>query len=367
MKYISKAYVFALLVTLNMPALSFPAFAQDVEFAWAAGMGGTGYDYGYGIAVDASGNVYTTGSFEGTADFDPGSGVSNLTSAGDNDVFVRKLDASGNFLWARSMGGTGSDRAWGIAVDASGSVYTTGYFRNTADFDPGAGVFNLTSAGSTGVFVQKLDTDGNFLWVKQMGGTSSDYGYAIAVDASGNVYTTGSFRDTVDFDPGSGVSNLTSAGDNDVFVSKLDASGNFLWARSMGGTGSDRAWGIAVDASGSVYTTGYFRNTADFDPGAEVSNLTSAGDNDVFVSKLDASGNFLWARSMGGTGSDRGGGIAVDASGIVYTTGWFSSTVDFDPGAGTVNLTSAGARDIFVQKLSPPALDMPTATCFSFR
>ena len=102
------------------------------------------------------------------------------------------------------------------------------------------------------------------------------------------------------------------------------------------------------------------------DPGAGVSNLTSAGDNDVFVSKLDASGNFLWARSMGGTGSDYGYDIAVDASGIVYTTGWFSSTVDFDPGAGTVNLTSAGARDIFVQKLSPPALDMPTATCFSF-
>jgi hypothetical protein len=156
MKYISKAYVFALLVTLNMPALSFPAFAQDVEFAWAAGMGGTGYDYGYGIAVDASGNVYTTGSFEGTADFDPGSGVSNLTSAGDNDVFVRKLDASGNFLWARSMGGTGSDRGGGIAVDASGIVYTTGWFSSTVDFDPGAGTVNLTSAGARDIFVQKL-------------------------------------------------------------------------------------------------------------------------------------------------------------------------------------------------------------------
>jgi len=252
----------------------------------------------------------------------------------------------------RAFGGTNADLGEAIAVDSAGNVYTTGYFKGTVDFDPGDGTSNITSAGDNDVFVSKLDSSGNFVWAKRFGGSDSDRGFGITVDASGNVYTTGDFRGTVDFDPGDGTSNLVSAGGADVFVSKLDSSGNFVWAKRFGGTSSDDAIGIDLDSSGNVYTTGYFYLTADFDPGDGTSNLVSAGSADVFVSKLTSAGDYAWAVRFGGTNSDWGSGIALDGSSNVYTTGFFNSTVDFDPGAGTCNKTSAGLHDVFVSKLN---------------
>ena len=326
--------------------------AQSPTLTWAKQLGSTSNDYGNSVFVDASGNVYTSGSFQGTVDFDPGAGVSNLTSAGSDDIFVSKLDASGNFVWAKAMGGTSADASKSILIDASGNVYTTGLFRGTCDFDPGAGVSNLTSAGTDEIFISKLDASGNFLWAKRIGGTSGDRGLSIVVDGSGNVYTTGYFQGTVDFDPGAGVSNLTSAGSYDIFISKLNSSGTFVWAKAIGSTYDEQGTSIALDASGNVYTTGFFTiNTVDFDPGAGVSNLTPAGSADAFVLKLDASGNYVWAKAMGGTSFDPGYSIKLDGSGNVYTTGNFQGTADFDPGAGVSNLTSAGGDDIFISKL----------------
>ena len=125
-----------------------------------------------------------------------------------------------------------------------------------------------------------------FEWAKSFGGSSSDEGNSITVDISGNVYTIGNFRNTVDFDPGVGTANLTSTGSSDIFVQKLDASGNYLWTKSIGGNLGDIGYSISVDASGNVHTTGSFRNTVDFDLGVETSNLTSAGVKDVFVQKM---------------------------------------------------------------------------------
>ncbi|MCB0410357.1 MAG: SBBP repeat-containing protein [Flavobacteriales bacterium] len=192
----------------------------------------------------------------------------------------------------------------------------------------------------------------NFEWVKSFGGSSLNDGYSITVDDSGNVYTTGYFIGTGDFDPGTGIANLTSTGIQDVFVQKLDASGNFLWAKSFGSNSSDYGQSITVDASGNVYTTGYFNGTGDFDPGADTTNLTSSGGYDIFVQKIDGSGNFKWAKSFGGSLYEYGWSITVDASGNVYTTGHFEGTVDFDPGADTANLTSVGNNAVFVHKLS---------------
>ncbi|SVE51796.1 uncharacterized protein METZ01_LOCUS504650, partial [marine metagenome] len=232
-----------------------------------------------------------------TVDFDPGSGTTNLTSNGGKDVFVSKLDSSGDLVWAKSFGGTSTESGYG-AVDSSGNVYTTGTFRNTVDFDPGAGTANLTSNGIYDVFVSKLDSSGNYVWAKSFGGTNSDVGRSVAVDSSGNVYTTGYFKSTPgDFDPGSGTANLTSNGVHDVFVSKLDSSGNYVWAKSFGGSGHDYGHSVAVDSSGNVYTTGFFNGTVDFDPGAGTAENTSTGGIDVFVSKLDSSGDYVWAKS----------------------------------------------------------------------
>jgi len=325
--------------------------AQSPDWLWAKQIGGTNHDLGYSMALDASSNIYYTGYFQGTADFDPGAGVYNLTSAGSMDIFISKLDSAGNFVWAKQLGGSGGDIGESIVTDETGNVYITGLFSGTGDFDPGIGVFNLTSTGSLDIFVSKLDSSGNFVWAKQMGGAFDDEGWSLALSTSGNVYVSGNFNGTADFDPGIGTYNLTSAGQDDIFISKLDGSGNFVWARAMGAAGVDESYSIAVNVSGSVYTFGHFQGTVDFDPGAGVFNLASTGSYDFFISKIDASGNFVWAKAMGGSDGYVYYSIALDAFGNVYTTSNFMGTSDFDPGAGTFYLTSSGAWDIFISKL----------------
>jgi hypothetical protein len=329
--------------------------AQGQEFAWAKTMGSTTTDACYSITVDAAGNQYITGLFTGTGDFDPGPATFNLTSNGAEDVFISKLNASGNLVWAKNIGGTDYDYGRGIAVDVSGNVLVTGSFKGTADFDPGPGVVNISSAGGFDIFICKLDASGNFSWAKKFGdGTDEDRGNAITVDAVGNVYTTGSFKGTIDFDPGGGIANIT-ADYIDVFISKLDVSGNYVWAKKVGGVFTDIGYGIVVDEAGYVYTAGHFRgNNCDYDPGPGLFYLNTFGDSDQFVLKLDSSGNFVWARQVTSPAVyfSYAYSLAVDTSGNIYTTGGFHGTVDFDPGAGVFNMTAQGYTDAFVCKLN---------------
>jgi hypothetical protein len=325
--------------------------ANAQNFEWAKSTGGTSYDKGTAITTDDLNNVYSVGYFEGTVDFDPGPGVFNLTSAGSKDVFISKLDVNGNLIWAKNMGGTGYDAINSVATDNVGNVYTTGFFRDVADFDPSAGVFNLTSAGGKDIFISKLDSNGDFVWAKSIGSVNDEQGNGIAIDGSGNVYSTGIFEATVDFNPGAGTVNLVSQGQDDVFVSKLDPNGGFVWAKSFGGSSTDGVGEITIDNADNVYTTGSYKGIADFDPGAGTLNLTSEGYTDIFVSKLDDNGNLIWVKSMGGPSNDSGQGIAVDNSGNVHTVGLFKGTSDFDPGANSNSLTSEGESDIFISKL----------------
>jgi hypothetical protein len=313
-------------------------------------MGGSSNEIGYSIAVDKIGNVYTTGYFIGTTDFDPGVGIYNLTSSGNFDIFISKLDAFGNFIWAKSMGGVDMDVAYSICIDDSGNVLTTGQFWDTADFDPGIGTFLLTAPGSFGgCFISKLDSSGNFVWARNFVGYYS-WGLSITADEHGNVFTIGEFGNTVDFDSGNGTFNMTSTG-NDVFISKLNHDGNFVWAKRMGGNAVNHGTSIYIDISGNIYTTGLFDGPTDFDPGVGIYNLNSSGGYDIFIAKLDSSGNFIWAKRIGGSGSDQSFSIAVDSIGSVYTTGGFEVLTDFDPGVGIYNLTSSGNFDIFISKL----------------
>lgn len=326
--------------------------AQIPQFTFAKRMGGIGSEVVYAMAVDAQGNVYTTGTFSGTADFDPGPGVFNLT-APIFGIFVSKLDADGNFKWARQFGiGNG----YGICVDTEGNVYTTGRFTGTSDFDPGAGVFNLTSVGNSDIFISKLDSLGNFVWAKSTGGINEDAANDIAIHESGILAITGYFRGNSDFDPGPGSFNLM-AGFIDVFVSVLDTAGNFQWAKRLGGgTGSDGITGsegnaVKFDEEGNVYTTGYFSGTGDFDPGTAEFNLSSFGGRDIFVSKLSREGDFIWAKQMGGASNDQANDMAIDSKGNVYTTGVFDGTADFDPDSGELFELTGVQGDIFVSKL----------------
>ncbi len=167
---IKKTYLFFLVSFLFFNST---IFSQN--FVWAKSFSGNGNEYGFSICSDASGNVYTTGHFDGTVDFDPGPGVVNLTSTGAADVFITKLNSAGNLVWVKSFGGVPANNDVGssITTDASGNVYTTGYFYGTVDFDPGASTFTLTSVAYD-IFISKLDASGNFIWAKQMGGSDAE-------------------------------------------------------------------------------------------------------------------------------------------------------------------------------------------------
>jgi hypothetical protein len=325
-------------------------WSQTLE--WARQFGGTGNNLGNAIAVDGAGNVYTTGFFRETVDFDPGPGTFNLTSAGNNDVFITKLDPMGNLLWAKRFGGAGNDVGFDIFVDNAGNVYTTGSFRGNVDFDPGPNTFFLFSDGEDDIFVSKLNTNGDFLWARRVGGTGDDLGRAIVADNMGNVFVAGQFRNTVDFDPGPNAFNLSSSGAEDAFILKLNAIGDFEWARKLGSNSNDFCRGIALDALNNVHVIGSFRNTVTLTPNPTTVSLTSNGNSDIFVLKFNTNGNLIWAESFGGTGNDFGHAIAIDGAGNILTTGNFQLTADFNPKAGTFSLTSAGAADVFVSKLS---------------
>lgn len=324
----------------------------QITFGTAVRMGSTGTDTASAIALDASGNVYTTGFFEGTVDFDPGAGTANLVSAGEFDVFVTKFDPDGNFVWAKRFGGAGPDNGAGIAVDAGGNVVVTGNFVFTVDFDPGAGTFNLASVNDFDAFVVKLDASGQFLWAKSFGGDGTENGAAVAIGPANSVLLTGSFYDTVDFDPGAGTVNLASAGDSDIYVVKLDSAGTYVWATRMGGTFSDNGAAIAVDGSGNVFTTGNFGDQADFDPGEGQTLLSVAGGTDAYLCKQSSTGSLAWAYGFGGVDFDYGTGVALDADGNIYATGNFYNAVDFDPGAGDATRTSAGGLDAYAVKFT---------------
>lgn len=306
------------------------ANAQAPAYVWVrqAGTNATGNE----VAADNQGNSYAVGSFQGSATF----GTTALTSAGNNDIFVVKYDPDGNVLWARRQGGTSSDAANSIDVDGSGNSYVTGTYQGSVTF----GTTTLTNSGGDDVFVVKYDPAGNVLWARKGGGSSPDVANSITVDGTGNSYVTGTFEGNTTF----GTTTLNSAGNRDVFVVKYDTAGNFLWARRGGGSSTDIANGISVDAAGNSYISGNYQGTATF---GTAPALTNSGGDDIFVVKYDPAGTVLWARRAGTSNTDLSNSISVDAAGNSYITGSYQGTITF----GTAPpLTNSGNSDVFVVK-----------------
>jgi len=341
------------LLTLVLHLFPVIIYSQSVQLQWANTVSGNSGDYSLAVGSDAAGNVYSVGTFTGTVDMDPGTGVFNMTAQGLHDMFIVKYDANGNFVWAKQIGNdyVYNEEPRNMTVDPAGNVYITGNFFGTLDFDPGPGVANLTCAGTGyAAFLLKLDQDGNFMWAKNI--AQSDYGntgHAVAVAASGNIYVTGIFQGVTDFDPGPANSNVSSSNSSqDIFISKFDDSGNFIWSKQFTGTEGQVAYSIKVDASENIYTTGVFYGTTDFDPGPGTYNLMPNSSMlgswpDAFVTKLDANGNFIWARQFDGVGNQIGFGLALDPSGNIIITGEFQGDTDFDPGPGVFTLSLSGS------------------------
>ena len=306
----------------------------------------------YGIAVDGAGSAYVTGYLDST-DFPTTAGAAQTTYAGGvTDAFVTKLNATGSGLvYSTYLGGSDDDRGNGIAVDGAGSAYVTGFTLST-DFPTTAGATQTTYAGGgNDAFVMKLNAAGSGLaYSTYLGGTDDDRGNGIAVDGAGSAYVTGLTLST-DFPRTSGAFQTTYAGDLDSFVTKLEATGSGLvYSTYLGGSRRDTSVDIAVDGASSAYVTGHTLST-NFPTTAGAAQTTHGGDFDAFATKLDATGaGLVFSTYLGGSGSDAGQGIAVDASGSAYVGG-YTSSANFPTTAGAAPPTISGIFDAFVTKL----------------
>jgi len=262
-----------------------------------------------------------------------------------------------DYEWAASVSGPSLLFGKTVDVDNQGNVIAMGFLRDSADFDPSGNVLQLVAQGSRDFYVQKLDPNGNLLWAERFGSTGADEGFDMVVDDQDNIWITGEFRGTVDFDPSFNVQNLTSVGSSDIFVLKLAPNGSYLWAGQIGGVSFEKMEGIAVDSMGSIYLTGGYFNDCDFDPTPGVFTLNSNGAWVAFVMKITSTGNLAWVKAMEpqSTSSikNRGYSVAIDENQDVVLTGSFTHTVDFDPGPGNLLLTASStfSGDVFVQKL----------------
>ena len=371
-------------------------YAQVPPMGYAISYGGSGSDASWSVAVDAWGNTYSGGYFNGTTTV----GQTDITSAGDmdllvvkhdangiaqwvadfgwvlqdmaftitadaagnsylaarwfyqitvdgtvynanddsKDIGVFKLDTDGNLVWFATFGGSGTDTPNDIAVDANGNVFVTGQFVDDFTFNGNT----VTSNGSDDVFIAKLNANGTPAWLSTFGSTFGDIGRGLALDASGNCYVTGNARGVSTV----GTVTLSAPGNNyDAFLVKFTNAGVAQWAHSIGGNDSDYAYGLSADSAGNTYMVGFFHNSITI--GA--TELVASGTlySDAFVAKFDDTGNAQWAKKIGAEGSDGAYGVANDANGNTFVVGDFNSNVSI----GGTGLFSAGSSDGFVTKL----------------
>ena len=329
---------------------------------WHKRVGGSGDDSGRDLAA-AGGHVYVVGRFQNTVDFNPGAGTNSLTSAGKDpnrllDGFVLKLTDQGNYVWAGQIGGSSSDRITSVIVDG-GTLYVAGDFNGAADLNPSATVTKRTSNGGTDAFFASYSTAGTLNWVQTIGGLGKDgENWRLSGDTN-SLYLSGAISETVDFDPSSGTTNLSSAGVLDGVIAKYSkASGALQWARRFGSVGYDTAQTQVVvnPTDGSLYLGGWFEQTVDFNPTSSGGELISAGGRDGVLLKLNASGEYLSAWRMGGIGNE---GLVTPIGLIgntIYAAGGFGATADFPTGH---TLTSFGSGDGFLMALDD-ALPAPS-------
>ena len=329
-------------------------YDPDGNFLWAVSWGSSDFDNALAVAAFGD-SVYVTGMYFGTIDLDPDPDAADIWPCMDiADAYVSKFNSSGAYQWGKAFGGTGVDTGLGIVVGHSEAfVEVAGRFGDTVDFDSSGGVDNHASNGLCDCFLTRLTPSGEYVWTQTWGGTADDLATAVAVDANDNTYVTSSYRSTVDFDPSISVDSRTSAGDSDVFLTRRDSSGVYVWTLAWGGSGSEVGTSLAGGkAFNEVWVTGGFTGTVDFDPTVGVDNRTSNGANDVFLCGFNSAGTRYFTDTWGGPGADYGYGITYRSDDILFVTGEFRDEVDFDPGAGILTRTSNGEVDAFFAALT---------------
>ena len=386
------------------------------DLIWVKTWGGPGVDKGLAVAVDQYNYIVVTGNFMGTVDFDPGPGLVQKTTVGNEDIFVSKFNPDGDLQWVNTMGGADVDQGTSVIIDSSQDVFVVGDFDGAVDFNPGPGYdwHTPTYAGGTfltkfnsngeyfwtlswdaqifsavenhlnniyisGVFqtqvdfdpdpivedirnpvgwtdfcLIKLSTNGDYFWADTWGGDWWDSANDLDIDSSENIFLAGDFMDTVDFDPGAGVQERYSIAGMDSFLVKVNSSGAFQWVGTWGGDIDDYCWAVTVDNTNDVYVGGFFNsNSVDFDPGPRLTEINRRGGNDGYISKFDNLGNFDWVRTFGKSGFTVGNELAHDTNNNIFFAGDFYGQTDLKPGPIEEIYLSNGEYDAFYLKIFP--------------
>ena len=264
------------------------------NWLWTQQLGTSGSEFSEGVATDSNGNVYISGSTDGSFD-----GV----NAGEYDAWVAKYDAQGNWLWTQQLGTSEYDGSEGVATDSNGNVYLSGYTGGSFDGTPNAGISDA--------WVAKYDGQGNLLWTQQLGTSGYDGSEGVATDSNGNVYLSGYTGGSFDGTPNVGIS--------DAWVAKYDGQGNWLWTQQIGTSSIDNSLGVATDSKNNVYISG--STDGSFEG-------VNAGENDAWVAKYDDLGNLLWTQQLGTTREDLSWGVATDSKDNVYISGFTEGSFD---------------------------------------
>lgn len=313
--------------------------------------GGTQFAGAGSVTMDNSGNIYMAGNSTDVTDLDPGPGIYNIGTAAsttNQSTFIAKYSSSGQLVWAVEWSRNISFSS--LATDAGGNLYAGGNYNTSLDIDPGPGVQNITSNGQADMIQIKLNPSGNLVWANAMGSINQDNLKTVKVDPTGNLVITGSFQDTVDFDPGLGLTQLSSgSGLYSSFVAKYDSSGQLLWAGNFEGTGDNHAQNLVIDPLGNLFVCGRFKDTVDFDPDPNTTAITITSVASGYLIKLNGQGNFQWSKTLGGNGVSSLIDISIGPTGNLFAVGGMNGvSVDVDPGPSVYTLFPSQSESSFI-------------------
>jgi len=285
-------------------------YNSDGVKQWTKQLGTSSHDYGSGVTVDSSGNIYVTGFTTG--------GLDGNTNSGDYDNFLVKYNASGRKQWTQLLGSTSNDRAYEITVDSSDNIYVTGYTEGELDGN--------TNSGGKDLFLFKYNSSGSNHRYRLLGTSSDEEGNDVTVDSSDNIYVTGYTE--------GGLDGYISSGGKDLILVKYNSSLTKQWTKQLGTSSHDVGEGVTVDSKNNIYVSGYTYGGLD--------GNTNSGSYDIFLVKYNSSGTKQWTQQLGSTSSDVGFRVSVDSSDNIYVTGYTEGGLDGN--------TNAGGMDIFLVK-----------------
>jgi hypothetical protein len=338
----------------------------DGSYAWTYTVGGTDRVDASSIDVDSNNNVYLSGSFLGTANFDPTGGIDNKTAVSESngDVFLTKINANNSYGWTDVMN-SADNNSWNvmprITHDTANNIYLTGSFFGTVNFDPTGGMDSKTTSG--GAFLTKINANNSYGWTDIIAdGNYSDY--SVKVDTSGNIFWAGNFVDPVDFDPTSGVNNKECANDGSgdvcMFLTKINSDNSYAWTDTTtnvddGNYNKIGVKGLAIDSSNNIYLAGCFVRTINFNfTGGGSADTINGGYYTIFLTKINSDGSYGWTKTIfGGVHGVCADMVALDSSQNIYISGQYCGTSDFDPGPGVDNHTDNASGSTYLTQIKP--------------